>query len=366
MSYSKKLRQAEELIRQSNVDAARPLLRDVVAQSHDLDAQRAAALRIINLVLFEDFRSATMALAPTVRSGVADAKVLQSYAFACFALEEFAVSVRAAREALGREPQNGAVTQTLGMAYLALGQPLDAYLSFSTGSLLSPSPSLQAFRNLSMRMMAAAPVARFAHDGQSFQFHLRSDNGQMIETALYHVHGALHEAEELRLIRDLVKASTTLVEVGTLVGNHLVYFLKTLKPKKALVFDISPRSIEACSANVRLNEPYESRPDVVFRPVGIAKESGTALRPDGRPAPVVSLDQIVVDEVDFMKIDVDGIEIEALTGAKQLIKRCQPRIMIEIARERERPFRAFLDEVGYRVVADIDRSLHKNYLIEPL
>jgi len=71
----------------------------------------------------------------------------------------------------------------------------------------------------------------------------------------------------------------------------------------------------------------------------------------------------VDEQIDFIKIDVDGREIDALQGARALIARCRPQIMIEIARENERDFQNFLKESNYRVVGQIDRGLYKNYLI---
>jgi FkbM family methyltransferase len=363
--HLERLRQAEAMIRQTNVPAARDLLRELVTQSDDLQIRRSAALYIIELFLFEEFRDARAALADEIHEQEApDPRALRSYAFACFALEDFSESVRVAREALRRQPEDWTAMKTLGMAHLVTMQPTDAFLAFSAGCLLAPNAGLGGFRNLAMRMMQGQRVAAFAVDGQNFQFHLRVDNGQMMEAALHHVHGALTETEELRLIRERVRSSTTLVEVGTLVGNHLVYFLKTLKPKKAIVFDISARSIEACRDNVRLNEPYEIQPELQFRPVGISGKRGTTIGPDGHPADTMSLDEAVHEDVDFLKIDVDGIEIEALNGARQLIKRCRPQIMIEIAREHEGAFRAFVEEIDYHVAANIDRTLYRNYLIK--
>jgi FkbM family methyltransferase len=362
--HLERLRQAEEMIRQTNISGARDVLRELVDQSDDLDVQKSASIHIVELACFEDFHPAKIALAANVRRGAPDGRTLRNYAYVCFALEDFLECIQAARAALVCEPLDFNAMKTLGMAYLVTKQPIDAFLAFSTGVFMAPKGNLGGFQNLAMQMMQGQQIAKFSIDGQDFQFHLRTDNGQMMEAALYHVHGTFTEMEELRLIRDRVRSSTALVEVGTMVGNHLVYFLKTLKPKKAFVFDISARSIEASRENVRLNEPYASRPDLVFKPIGISGKSGTIAGPDGHPAETTSLDEAVLDDVDFIKIDVDGIEMEVLAGARQLIGRCRPMIMIEVSRAREPTFHNFLTEVDYRVVAEIDRGIYKNILVE--
>jgi hypothetical protein len=240
---------------------------------------------------------------------------------------------------------------------------LDAFMAFSTAQLLQPNGGFDVFRTLAMRLMQGQSVVEFNFDGERYRFNLRVDNGQMLEAATHHARGVLTEQDELRLIREKIGSSRVLIEVGTLVGNHLVYFLKTLKPHKAIVFDISPRSIEASAANARLNEPFSTTPQLDFRPLGIGVASDTIVGPDGNPAHITSIDEAVTDDVDFMKIDVDGLEIEALNGARRLIERTRPRIMIEIAREHDPAFQALLNELRYMVLGHIDRGLHRNYLI---
>jgi len=266
---------------------------------------------------------------------------------------------------LKANPQDWISMKTLGMAYLLISQPLDAYLTFSTGMVIAPPESgLSGFRNLALRLLAGDRIATANLDGQILKFHLRLDDGQMMEAALYHIHGGLTEPEELRLIRNKIKSSETLVEVGTLVGNHLVYFLKILQPKRAIIFDISARNIEACRDNVRLNEPYATSPELVFKPIGISRASGTKTGPDGKLADVTSLDEAVSDRVDFIKIDIDGGEIDALQGSRRLISQFRPRIMIEINRENEEPFRSLLGEMKYEIAGQVDHGLYKNYLIQ--
>lgn len=45
---------------------------------------------------------------------------------------------------------------------------------------------------------------------------------------------------------------------------------------------------------------------------------------------LITVDQLALDDVSFMKIDVDGHEIPVLRGAMETIKRCRPRLFIEV------------------------------------
>ena len=52
---------------------------------------------------------------------------------------------------------------------------------------------------------------------------------------------------------------------------------------------------------------------------------------------VVPLDEAALDRVDFMKIDVEGMEEAVIRGGKQTVKRCRPVVYMEINRDHARP-----------------------------
>jgi FkbM family methyltransferase len=64
----------------------------------------------------------------------------------------------------------------------------------------------------------------------------------------------------------------------------------------------------------------------------------------------ISLDAMNLSRVDLIKLDVEGMELEALDGARQLIETCRPIIIVDFAKVGAEPLRAWLDERGYRVV----------------
>lgn len=49
----------------------------------------------------------------------------------------------------------------------------------------------------------------------------------------------------------------------------------------------------------------------------------------GGKIPVVTIDSMALDHVGFIKLDIEGSEPDALRGAKDTIKRCQPVILYE-------------------------------------
>ena len=66
--------------------------------------------------------------------------------------------------------------------------------------------------------------------------------------------------------------------------------------------------------------------------------------------PLVTIDSFGYTDVGFMKIDVEGYEIEVLRGAQETILRCAPIMYIEDDRsEKSAALRAFIGQLGYTI-----------------
>ena len=64
----------------------------------------------------------------------------------------------------------------------------------------------------------------------------------------------------------------------------------------------------------------------------------------------ISIDALALPRVDLVKLDIQGMEIEALEGARQTIERGYPIILVELIKAGRERLRRFLDEQGYKVV----------------
>lgn len=64
----------------------------------------------------------------------------------------------------------------------------------------------------------------------------------------------------------------------------------------------------------------------------------------------ISLDALALPRVDLIKLDIEGMEFEALEGARQLIEASRPVVLVKSAKAGPQPLRTWLEERGYRVV----------------
>lgn len=62
-----------------------------------------------------------------------------------------------------------------------------------------------------------------------------------------------------------------------------------------------------------------------------------------------AIDNLAIPRIDFIKIDIEGMEMEALIGAKNSIMRCKPQLMIEKIKSNEAELRDFLTKREYEI-----------------
>lgn len=63
--------------------------------------------------------------------------------------------------------------------------------------------------------------------------------------------------------------------------------------------------------------------------------------------PISTLDSHQLQNIGFIKIDVEGHELEVLLGAEQTIRQFKPHLLIEIQDKHLPPIRSFLTSMGY-------------------
>jgi hypothetical protein len=71
--------------------------------------------------------------------------------------------------------------------------------------------------------------------------------------------------------------------------------------------------------------------------------------------------------IDFIKIDVEGMEMRVLRGLKRVISEQRPNIFVEVQDYNQRPFEGFLNRNRYIIVARYRRyAVNENFMVVPV
>jgi len=80
---------------------------------------------------------------------------------------------------------------------------------------------------------------------------------------------------------------------------------------------------------------------------------------------MVPLDDIIEDSVDFIKIDVESMELDVLMGARGIVDRDRPLILVEVQDENLPRFLSVVESFGYRVERVFPDQAYANYFLAP-
>ena len=96
------------------------------------------------------------------------------------------------------------------------------------------------------------------------------------------------------------------------------------------------------SVAIRIDEKYERQGNTGARYVEVVEED-----PSGPP--MVALDDMNLEEVDFVKLDVEGAEPLAIEGAAELLRRWRPVVYVECKKGFARRF-GYPDDAALRML----------------
>jgi len=190
--------------------------------------------------------------------------------------------------------------------------------------------------------------------------------------------GLFFEASELEELRKVVKPGAHVLDVGANTGNHTVFFAGPMKAASVTPFEPLPAAANALRAAVERNgltnvdlsqlgvgiSDRNERAAFVFSGRGGLGATGLTTDPAGEIG-VAPLDSMVTGPVDFLKIDVEGMEMQVLAGAAGLIRRTRPLIFVEVANRNTNDLMAWLKDADYSVARIFTDKGHANYLLAP-
>lgn len=245
----------------------------------------------------------------------------------------------------------------------------------NTRQKVSIAKVLGATIRFGRKLAGLPPVAATCRHGVHWSLDLREG----IDLALFL---GVYEPEVYRAWNTLVGPGDVVIDVGANIGAHTLP-LARLVGDAGKVYAFEPTSFALAKLQGNMECNAELRPRIVWEQAMLA-ESGNRQLPaamfsswplsgdkpvhqrqcghleDTRGARVTSLDDFArendLQKVDLIKLDVDGGEVMVLEGARDVIRRFHPMLVLELApyifEENESEFESLLELLrshGYRI-----------------
>lgn len=152
------------------------------------------------------------------------------------------------------------------------------------------------------------------------------------------------EIEFLEMLKEKHKNIGTFVDIGANIGNHSIYAHNFINAKEILCFEPDILNYEILKVNVgKYATCYnmglsdkETEMELVQEFIELADKRGTYMANQGgnrlvkgEGVKVKTLDSFNITSCNIMKVDVEGMEPEVLTGAMETIRKYKPVIYVE-------------------------------------
>lgn len=194
--------------------------------------------------------------------------------------------------------------------------------------------------------------------------------------------GKCWEQGIVKIIQAFAKPGSTVLDIGAHIGTHTLSLSK--QSAKVLAFEPQPKLFRELFLNMQVNAVN----NVEFYPVAIGageawtrlsqlcmgNEGGTPIEGgSGTLVPLIAIDSLPLENVSFIKIDVERMENAVLQGAQKTIAHFKPVMIVEIQGgyaletapseiKRKIFFTLFiLQKMGY----EVERIGHADYLATP-
>ncbi|MBV8188762.1 MAG: FkbM family methyltransferase [Alphaproteobacteria bacterium] len=219
-------------------------------------------------------------------------------------------------------------------------------------------------------------VVRNIIDGQTISFLVTNPHDEIMKC---HYAGAFYDADQLDLVKRHYTGGGVFVDIGANVGNHAIYISRFVKCARVIAFEPNQAAIPVLKENLHLNQC--DNVDIRFLGTALAAKRGRLRQSTPDPdnfghtryvedasgdVQAIDGDALLHDEaIEFIKIDVEGMAVEILSGLDQTIGRWQPTILIDVRSDRLGSIVDWCERASYQLV-ECFRGREVKYLIKPM
>lgn len=164
--------------------------------------------------------------------------------------------------------------------------------------------------------------------------------------------------QEMDFLASVLKPDSLVIDVGANIGTHTLFFSHHCKDGSVLAFEPQQYIYNLLVTNVTINNrynvvpiragvsdkdskiqmmnisPFEGNKKINYGEFKINNEAHAGMYTD-----IVKLDNYIdcLTRVDLIKVDVEGMEIQVLEGAKKLLKKFKPLLYLEFSEKNGNP-----------------------------
>ncbi len=193
-----------------------------------------------------------------------------------------------------------------------------------------------------------------------------------------YLRGEIYEVPELMIMQRFFPRGGVMLDVGANVGNHGLFAAAYLGASCVVPIEPNPVAYKVLIENVfmnRLEGQFDLRllgyglTDVHAQGAGISFHernvgSGRIVEGSGEIELLRGDDVFAETQVDFIKIDVEGMEITVLQGLEETIARARPPMFVEVENKNAEAFVELMDKWGYKTVDRYRRyRVNENFMV---
>jgi FkbM family methyltransferase len=241
----------------------------------------------------------------------------------------------------------------------------------------SPSPLSGLYAPTVVERISGS-VVRAVIEGQPVSFFVTTELDTIMGQNAY---GYFYEIEELAIIARHFRPGSIMLDVGANIGNHTIYAAKFLGARRIICIEPNPEAIMILRINVDLNQLHE-QVDMRYLGLGLSDSPCAAViartiamnlggvelaSQAGGSIRLFAGDELLQGQpIDFIKIDVEGMELAVLKGLERTIAECRPGIFVEVDNAHAPAFHALIQHLGYAVVDRFNRyGINENFMLVP-
>lgn len=149
------------------------------------------------------------------------------------------------------------------------------------------------------------------------------------------------------IIRKVLKTDEVFVDVGAYNGDSIEEFLSVVGSNYKRIYAFEPEPVNYCLAQKKFSDQrikffmcgcgeYPNEAKIVH----VNGYEGTQLECEfddqlQECVSIIRLDDVIAEAVTYIKMDIEGMELSALKGAKHIIRRNHPKLAISVYHKKE-------------------------------